>query len=374
VDIVVGNQNIHMLPEYIEKILNKKLKRALLVDNEDELPPRIDAEFESDRTAFISIMYGCNNFCTYCIVPHVRGRERSVNKEDILRDVKSYVEKGYKEITLLGQNVNSYNGGGKEFAELLKDIAATKNVDIIIACIGENSYCETPGNLSDLAISPSQRELVKALATTGKPIILILNEGRPRLINDLEPLASGIINILLPGNYGADALANILAGDANPSAKMPYTYPRHQAALTTYDYRVSEEMDKMEGAYDYDAVISVQWPFGYGLSYTTFEYSNLRVNHVPVNIPTLQAIQNSAKPSESDNQAKNQYFLNPNSNKRIVIFGHTHDAKIIASDNYNGQKSIYANSGTWIDRNNVTPITMTFIVITPQNSDALLIF
>ena len=163
--------------------------------------------------------------------------------------------------------------------EIEKAVAATKNVDIIIACIGENSYCETPGNLSDLAISPSQRELVKALATTGKPIILILNEGRPRLINDLEPLASGIINILLPGNYGADALANILAGDANPSAKMPYTYPRHQAALTTYDYRVSEEMDKMEGAYDYDAVISVQWPFGYGLSYTTFEYSNLRVNH-----------------------------------------------------------------------------------------------
>ena len=83
---------------------------------------------------------------------------------------------------------------------------------------------------------------------------------------------------MLPGNYGADALANILAGDVNPSGKMPYTYPRYQAALTTYDYRVSEEMDKMEGAYDYDAVISVQWPFGYGLSYTTFEYSNLRVN------------------------------------------------------------------------------------------------
>lgn len=163
--------------------------------------------------------------------------------------------------------------------EIEKAVAAAKNVDIIIACIGENSYCETPGNLSDLTISPSQRELVKALAATGKPIVLILNEGRPRLINDLEPLASGIINILLPGNYGADALANILAGDANPSAKMPYTYPRHQAALTTYDYRVSEEMDKMEGAYDYDAVISVQWPFGYGLSYTTFEYSNLRVNH-----------------------------------------------------------------------------------------------
>ncbi len=162
--------------------------------------------------------------------------------------------------------------------EIEKAVAAARDVDIIIACIGENSYCETPGNLSDLAISPNQRKLVKALATTGKPIVLILNEGRPRIINDIEPLASGIINILLPGNFGGDALANILDGSVNPSAKMPYSYPRHQAELTTYDYRVSEETDKMEGAYDYDAVISVQWPFGYGLSYTTFEYSNFKTN------------------------------------------------------------------------------------------------
>lgn len=128
------------------------------------------------------------------------------------------------------------------------------------------------------ANSANQSKLVKALATTGKPIILILNEGRPRIINDLEPLADAVIDILLPGNYGGDALANILAGDVNPSAKMPYTYPRHEAALTTYDYRVSEEMDKMEGAYDYNAVVSVQWPFGYGLSYTTFEYSNFQTD------------------------------------------------------------------------------------------------
>ncbi|WP_289688524.1 glycoside hydrolase family 3 C-terminal domain-containing protein, partial [Muribaculum intestinale] len=141
------------------------------------------------------------------------------------------------------------------------------------------SYCETPGNLSDLAVSENQRNLVKALAATGKPIILILNGGRPRIISDIEPLADGIVNILLPGNFGGEALANILAGDTNPSGKMPYTYPRHQAELTTYDYRVSEEMDKMEGAYDYDAVVSVQWPFGYGLSYTTFKYDNLRCSH-----------------------------------------------------------------------------------------------
>ena len=160
--------------------------------------------------------------------------------------------------------------------EIEKAVAAAANVDVIVACIGENSYCETPGNLSDLAISENQRNLVKALAETGKPVIMILNEGRPRLINEIEPLARAVIDILLPGNYGADALANILAGDANPSGRLPYTYPRYSAELTTYDYRVSEEVDKMEGAYDYDAVVSVQWPFGYGQSYTTFEYNNFK--------------------------------------------------------------------------------------------------
>ena len=162
--------------------------------------------------------------------------------------------------------------------DIEKAVRAAENVDIIIACIGENSYTESPGNLSDLALSEQQRNLVKALSATGKPIILVLNEGRPRLISDIEPLAQAVVNVLLPGNYGGDALARLLAGDTNFSARMPYTYPRHQAALTTYDYRVSEETDQMEGAYDYDAVVSVQWPFGYGLSYTTFEYSNFKTD------------------------------------------------------------------------------------------------
>lgn len=160
--------------------------------------------------------------------------------------------------------------------EIDKAVAAAGDADIVLACIGENSYCETPGNLSDLVLSVNQRNLVKDLANTGKPVILIINGGRPRIINDIEPLADGIVNVLLPGNFGGDALANILAGDTNPSARMPYTYPKNQAELTTYDYRVSEEMDKMEGAYDYDAVVSVQWPFGYGLSYTTFKYDNFK--------------------------------------------------------------------------------------------------
>lgn len=163
-------------------------------------------------------------------------------------------------------------------SEIEKAVEAAAGADVIIACIGENSYCETPGNLSDLRLSANQRDLVKALARTGKPVVLILNEGRPRIISDIEPLAEAVVNILLPGNYGADALAGILSGKTNPSAKMPYTYPKDPAALTTYDYRVSEEMDKMDGAYDYDAVISVQWPFGYGLSYTTFGYDNFRTS------------------------------------------------------------------------------------------------
>lgn len=162
--------------------------------------------------------------------------------------------------------------------EIEKAVAAAANVDVIVACIGENSYCETPGNLTDLTLSANQRNLVKALAKTGKPIVLVLNQGRPRIINDIEPLAQGVINVMLPSNYGADALANLMAGDANFSAKMPFTYPKYINAIATYDYKPCENMGQMGGNYNYDSVMDVQWPFGFGLSYTTFTYSNLKVD------------------------------------------------------------------------------------------------
>lgn len=162
--------------------------------------------------------------------------------------------------------------------EIEKAVAAAAHADVILACIGENSYCETPGNLTDLTLSKNQIELVKALAATGKPVVLVLNEGRPRIIDEIAPLTKGIVQIYLPGNYGGDALANIIYGDVNPSGKLPYTYPRYVHSLITYDYKPAENMDRMEGVYDYDAVVSVQWAFGYGLSYTTFEYSNLKVD------------------------------------------------------------------------------------------------
>jgi beta-glucosidase len=186
-----------------------------------------------------------------------------------------------KENIILEQGV-TYRARGQYFDEnepqIQKAVDAAAEADVIIACIGENSYTETPGNLSDLWLSENQRNLVKALAKTGKPIVMILNEGRPRLIADIEPLAKAIVDILIPGNYGGDALANLLAGDANFSAKMPYTYPREINSLNTYDYKVSEEVGTMSGAYNYDAKVSLQWPFGYGISYTTYAYSNLKVD------------------------------------------------------------------------------------------------
>lgn len=186
-----------------------------------------------------------------------------------------------KENVILNQGV-TYNEKGKYWEEnepqIQGAVAAAKDADVIVACIGENSYTETPGNLTDLWLSENQRNLVKALAQTGKPVILVLNEGRPRLIADIEPLAQGIINILFPGNMGGDALANLVSGKSNFSGKMPYTYPKEINSLANYDFKKSEEVGTMEGAYDYNAKITQQWGFGYGLSYTTYKYSNLKVS------------------------------------------------------------------------------------------------
>lgn len=162
--------------------------------------------------------------------------------------------------------------------EIEKAVQAATNVDVIIACIGENSYCETPGNLADLNISTNQNELIKALAVTGKPIILVLNEGRPRIINEIVPLVEAVVHIMLPGNYGGDAFADLLAGDANFSGKLPFTYPRLINSLATYDYKPCENIGQMDGNYNYDSVMDVQWSFGTGLSYTTYAYSNFHVN------------------------------------------------------------------------------------------------
>ena len=186
-----------------------------------------------------------------------------------------------KDNVILNQGV-TYNETGKYWEEnepqIQGAVDAAKNADVIVACIGENSYTETPGNLTDLWLSENQRNLVKELAKTGKPVILVLNEGRPRLLADIEPLAQGIIDIFIPGNMGGDALANLVSGKSNFSGKMPYTYPKEINSLANYDFKKSEEVGTMEGAYDYNAKITQQWGFGHGLSYTSYQYSNLKVS------------------------------------------------------------------------------------------------
>ena len=174
----------------------------------------------------------------------------------------------------------SYKEDGKWWEEdaagISRAVAAAARCDVVVCCVGENAYCETNGNLDDLALSDGQRALVKALAATGKPVVLILNEGRPRLVSDVEPLCRAVVDIFLPGNYGGDALASLLSGEENFSGRLPFTYPRRSASLHTYDYKVSEHREMMAGEYNYDAVMDVQWPFGFGLSYTEFAYSDFR--------------------------------------------------------------------------------------------------
>lgn len=185
-----------------------------------------------------------------------------------------------------GQNIVyaagvEYDSAGKYYDEKNIDIEAAvraaANVDCIVLCLGENSYCETPGNLTEMAISPNQQALALALAATGKPVVLVLNEGRARIIEPFADQMQAVLHTYLPGTEGASAIADIIYGEVNPSGKLPYTYPKYSNSMTTYDHKVSESVGTMEGAYDYNAVVAAQWAFGYGLSYTTFEYSDLRV-------------------------------------------------------------------------------------------------
>ncbi len=152
-------------------------------------------------------------------------------------------------------------------------IKAAADVDYVLLCLGENSYTETPGNINDVNLSSNQIEIAQAMIKTGKPVILILNEGRPRIINKIVPGIAGILDVYLPSNFGADALADILTGDVNPSGKLPITYPRYPNDLVNYIHKPSEGGGNPQGG-EYDP----QWQFGYGLSYTTFDYSNLTIN------------------------------------------------------------------------------------------------
>ena len=274
--------------EFAQKSLRAAEESIVLLKNEGNILPLAPAKTNKPAAPATKILLtGPNANQMRCLNGGWSYTWQGSRAEDLAEKYNTIYEalcnKYGKENIILEQGV-TYNEQGQYYEEnepqVDRAVSAARQADVIIACIGENSYTETPGNLSDLWLSDNQRNLVKALAKTGKPIILVLNEGRPRLIADIEPLAKAVVDIFLPGNYGADALANLLSGEANFSAKMPYTYPREINSLNTYDYKVSEEVGTMAGAYNYDAKVSLQWPFGYGLSYTTYEYANLRVDKV----------------------------------------------------------------------------------------------
>ena len=268
--------------EHADKALQAAEESMVLLKNKDNILP---LKTNSQQPTAKILLTGPNANQMRCLHGGWSYTWQGSKAEDLSEKYNTIYEalcnKFGKENIILEQGV-TYNENGAYYDELEpqidKAVTAAAQADVIIAAIGENSYTETPGNLSDLWLSENQRNLVKELAKTGKPIVLVLNEGRPRLLSDIEPLAAAVVDIFIPGNYGGDALANLLAGDANFSGKMPYTYPREINSLNTYDYKVSEEVGTMAGAYNYDAKVSLMWPFGYGLSYTTFEYSNLRVD------------------------------------------------------------------------------------------------
>jgi len=189
---------------------------------------------------------------------------------------KVYGEKNVSYVAGVNYNMASRKWNKETDIDIDAAVRAARKADIIVACIGENTYCESPGNINDLNLSSNQKELVKGLAKTGKPVVMVLNEGRPRIINDIEPLAKAVVDIMLPGNYGGDALASLISGKENFSGKLPFTYSKYVNSLHTYDYKVSENVQTMDGLYNYDATMDVQWPFGAGLSYTSFEYSDLK--------------------------------------------------------------------------------------------------
>ena len=180
IDIVMGNQNIGRIPEAIEEIENRSTKHVVMTDYEDELPPRIDADFESKKTASIAITYGCNNFCTYCIVPYVRGRERSVPMAELIEEARELVRKGYKEIILLGQNVNSYGKGLSEnetFANLLQNICDIEG-DFIIRFVSPHPRDFTDDVIDVIARNPKiARSLHLPLQSGSTRVLKLMNRG-----------------------------------------------------------------------------------------------------------------------------------------------------------------------------------------------------
>ncbi len=165
-----------------------------------------------------------------------------------------------------------------EEVNVKKAVDEAKDSDVVVLCLGEGSYTETPGNLTDLTLSETQLNFAEAIIATGKPVILVMVEGRPRIINRIADKVSGILLALNPSNEGGRAISDVLFGDYNPNGKLPFTYPRSPNNYLTYDHKIFEVEETSYG----NTATNPQFNFGTGLSYTTFEYSNLTLNKTSI--------------------------------------------------------------------------------------------
>ncbi len=304
-----GEVSMARIDDAVRRILNTKYKLGLFdrpVTHYEDYPLFGSKEFENDalETAreSITLLKNANNILPLSKTAKVLVAGPNANTMRALNGGWSYSWQGEK-VDEFAQNYSTivksieekigagkvvfregvrYNNHARYWIDEAYDIPGTvraaAGVDYIILAVGENTYTEKPGDLHDLTLSQNQIQLTKELAKTGKPIILVLNQGRPRLIREIEPLVAAVINIYLPGNFGAPALADIIFGDYNPNGKLPFTYPLFANSLVTYDHKPSENQSKMSGVYDYESDFAIQYPFGFGLSYTNFEFSNLKIN------------------------------------------------------------------------------------------------
>ena len=194
---------------------------------------------------------------------------------------------------------NSTPTDQEEEVDIAAAVRAAQNVDVVVLALGEGSYCETPGNITDLTIGEPQIKLAEALKATGKPIVMVLVEGRPRIINRIADSANAILMAYNPSHEGGTAIADILFGDVNPSGKLPFTYPRTPNGLINYDHKPFETENTAFG----NMAFNPQFQFGDGLSYTTFTYSDLRLGkqaiaaneELPVSVTVTNAGQREGK-------------------------------------------------------------------------------
>lgn len=309
-----GEVSMSRIDDAVRRILNTKYKLGLFetpVTHYNDYPLFGSEEFQKDayQTAAESITLLKNNDNTLPLDKNVKVLVAGPNANSMrsLNGGWSYSWQGEKVeefaaeystiLEAISEKVGSdkitfregvrYENEGHYWQDEAFDVdgavKAAASADYVVIVLGENSYCEKPGDLHDLTLSENQITLAKELARAGKPMILVLNQGRPRIIREIEPLMSAVVNAYLPGNYGGQAVADVIFGDFNPSGKLPFTYPLYPNSLVTYDHKPSEHQAKMAGMYDYESDFAIQYPFGFGLSYTTFRYSDLILNNNTLN-------------------------------------------------------------------------------------------